>query len=246
MQEKLIDILSRATAWMTAAQIAEAGGWCSHANVGVALGQIEKKATGTVERRKSPTQLQSNGMPATEWKLTEKHIEDSTEVKMGRKPKFPPLEPATKATDLSEKLADVQRELDHANAANGSWMKLAAEHECKSVPDLRVLLNSLHRRIDELKAESMAQYSLIGEQRKQIAKLNEQLMEGSEEAADVKDAAFFAVHRPRRGLQRFKKLETAKAEAEVGARVEGQAELYAMFLVDVASKGAIWKGKAAA
>ncbi len=245
MQEKLIDILSRATAWMTAAQIADAGGWRSHSNVGVALGQIEK-ATGTVERRKSPTQLQPNGMPATEWKLTEKHIEDKIETKMGRKPKFPPLEPATKATDLSEKLADVQRELDHANAANGSWMKLAAEHECKSVPDLRILLNSLHRRIDELKAESMAQISLIGEQRKQIAKLNEQLMEGSEEAAEVKDAAFFAVHRPRRGLQRFKKLETAKAEAEVGARVEGQAELYAMFLVDVASKGAIWKGKAAA
>jgi len=245
MQEKLIDILSRATAWMTAAQIADAGGWRSHSNVGVALGQIEK-ATGTVERRKSPTQLQPNGMPATEWKLTEKHIEDKIETKMGRKPKFPPLEPATKATDLSEKLADVQRELDHANAANGSWMKLAAEHECKSVPDLRVLLNSLHRRIDELKAESMAQYSLIGEQRQQIAALNDQLMHGSEEAAEVKDAAFFAVHRPRRGLQRFKKLETAKAEAEVGARVEGQAELYAMFLVDVASKGAVWKGKAAA
>ena len=245
MQEKLIDILSRATAWMTAAQIADAGGWRSHSNVGVALGQIEK-ATGTVERRKSPTQLQSNGMPATEWKLTEKHIEDSTETKMGRKPKFPPLEPATKATDLSEKLADVQRELDHANAANASWLKLAAEHECKSVPDLRVLLNSLHRRIDELKAENATQYSLIEDQRKQIAALNDQLMHGSEEAAEVKDAAFFAVHRPRRGLQRFKKLETAKAEAEVGARVEGQAELYAMFLVDVASKGAVWKGKAAA
>ena len=245
MQEKLIEILSRATAWMTAAQIADAGGWRSHSNVGVALGQIEK-ATGTVERRKSPTQLQSNGIPATEWKLTEKHIEDSTETKMGRKPKFPPLEPATKATDLSEKLADVQRELDHANAANASWLKLAAEHECKSVPDLRVLLNSLHRRIDELKAENATQYSLIEDQRKQIAALNDQLMHGSEEAAEVKDAAFFAVHRPRRGLQRFKKLETAKAEAEVGARVEGQAELYAMFLVDVASKGAVWKGKAAA
>lgn len=245
MQEKLIDILSRATAWMTAAQIAEAGGWRSHSNVGVALGQIEK-ATGTVERRKSPTQLQSNGMPATEWKLTEKHIEDSTETKMGRKPKFPPLEPATKATDLSEKLADVQRQLEIAEAANASWFKLAAEHECKSVPDLRVLLNSLHRRIDELKAENATQYSLIGEQRQQIAALNDQLMHGSEEAAEVKDAAFFAVHRPRRGLQRFKKLETAKAEAEVGARVEGQAELYAMFLVDVASKGAVWKGKAAA
>lgn len=37
MQEKLIDILSRATAWMTAAQIADAGGWRSASNVTVAL-----------------------------------------------------------------------------------------------------------------------------------------------------------------------------------------------------------------
>ena len=245
MQEKLIDILSRATAWMTAHQIADAGGWRSASNVAVALRQMEK-ANGQVERRKSPSETLGNGLPAAEWKLTDKQIKDATETKRGRKPKYPPLEPATKATDLSEKLADVQRELDHANAANASWLKLAAEHECKSVPDLRVLLNSLHRRIDELKAENATQYSLIEDQRKQIAALNDQLMHGSEEAADVKDAAFFAVHRPRRGLQRFKKLETAKAEAEVGARVEGQAELYAMFLVDVASKGAVWKGKAAA
>lgn len=234
MQEKLIDILSRATAWMTAPQIADAGGWRSHANVGVALGQIEK-ATGTVERRKSPTQLQSNGMPATEWKLTEKHIEDSTETKMGRKPKFPPLEPATKATDLSEKLADVQRELDHANAANASWLKLAAEHECKSVPDLRVLLNSLHRRIDELKAENATQYSLIEDQRKQIAKLNEQLMHGTE-TVDVKNANGFLVCAPKRKPAKLMKADSAIERAKSAAKATGRSEVFALVPVGVATR----------
>ena len=41
MQEKLIDILSRATAWMTATQIADAGGWRSASNVTAALQQME-------------------------------------------------------------------------------------------------------------------------------------------------------------------------------------------------------------
>lgn len=296
MQEKLIDILSRATAWMTAGEIAEAGNWRSHANVGVALAQMEK-SNGNVERRKSPTKKMHNGMPATEWKLTEKTIAESTEPKMGRKPKHPPLEaPAVAQTktieqraveiavDRNNKVADLEDDvrrhseaharittevqhfmtavqqitgdahrpatldeaanllavtinnlrhrLESAETAVDSWLALAAEYECKSIPDLRVFITSSMSRIESMK--------------QQIATLNEQLMTGEEEAVDVKEASFFAVFRPRRGLQRFKKLETAKVEAEVGARVDGRAELYAMFLVDVASKGAIWKGKASA
>jgi hypothetical protein len=92
MQEKLIEILSRATAWMTAQQIADAGGWRSASNVTVALQQMEK-ASGKVEHRKSQTELMANGLPATEWKLTDKKIKEATETKMGRKPKHPPLEP---------------------------------------------------------------------------------------------------------------------------------------------------------
>lgn len=229
MQEKLIDILSRATAWMTAQQIADAGGWRSASNVTVALQQMEK-ASGKVEHRKSQTETMGNGLPATEWKLTDKKIKDATEPKMGRKPKHPPLEPAVvRESRTTEMPSDKE-----CNAA-----KVVATTAGAEVAELR-------KQLDDLIAENSGFCSLIEEQRNQIAKLNEQLMHGSEEAAEVKDATFFAVHRPRRGLQRFKKLETAKAEAEVGARVEGQAELYAMFLVDVASKGAVWKGKAAA
>jgi len=76
MQEKLIDLLSTATGWLTAGEIADLGGWRSGANVGVALAQMEK-ATGAVVRRKSPTKKQHNGTAATEWKLAEKQFAGS-------------------------------------------------------------------------------------------------------------------------------------------------------------------------
>lgn len=76
MQEKLIDLLSTATGWLTAGEIADLGGWRSGANVGVALAQMEK-ATGSVVRRKSPTKKQHNGTAATEWKLAEKQFAGS-------------------------------------------------------------------------------------------------------------------------------------------------------------------------
>ena len=84
MQTKLIEILSVATGWMTAAEIADKGGWRSPANVGVALQQMEK-ANGNVERRKSATKKQGNGMPATEWKLTEKSFDEPACVKKNPK-----------------------------------------------------------------------------------------------------------------------------------------------------------------
>lgn len=76
MQEKLIDLLSTATGWLTAGEIADLCGWRSGANVGVALAQMEK-ATGSVVRRKSPTKKQHNGTAATEWKLAEKQFAGS-------------------------------------------------------------------------------------------------------------------------------------------------------------------------
>ena len=105
MQEKLIEILSRATAWMTAQQIADAGGWRSAYNVTVALQQMEK-ASGKVEHRKSQTELMANGKPASEWKLTDKQIKDATETKMGRKPKHPPLE----SVSMRKQIADLHAE----------------------------------------------------------------------------------------------------------------------------------------
>ena len=176
MQEKLIDILSRATAWMTAQQIADAGGWRSASNVTVALQQMEK-ANGQVERRKSPTETMGNGLPATEWKLTDKKIKEATETKMGRKPKHPPLEKVSSEAD------------------------------------------ALRKQIADMHAESAGLCSLIEDQRNQIAKLNEQLMHGTE-TVDVKNAKGFLVCAPKRKPAKLMKaesaIERAKAESRAG------------------------------
>lgn len=192
MQEKLIDILSRATAWMTAPQIADAGGWRSASNVAVALQQMEK-ANGQVERRKSPTETMGNGMPATEWKLTDKKIKDATESKMGRKPKHPPLEPVSSEAD------------------------------------------ELRKQLDDLIAENSGFCSLIEEQRNQIAKLNEQLMHGTE-TVDVKNAKGYLVCAPKRKPAKLMKADSAVERAKAAAKSTGRSELFALVPVGVATR----------
>lgn len=192
MQEKLIDILSRATAWMTAQQIADAGGWRSASNVTVALQQMEK-ANGQVERRKSPTETIGNGLPATEWKLTDKKIKEATETKMGRKPKHPPLEPASSEAD------------------------------------------ALRKQIADMHAESAGLCSLIEEQRNQIAKLNEQLMHGTE-TVDVKNAKGYLVCAPKRKPAKLMKADSAVERAKAAAKATGRSELFALVPVGVATR----------
>ena len=192
MQEKLIDILSRATAWMTAQQIADAGGWRSASNVTVALQQMEK-ANGQVERRKSPTETMGNGLPATEWKLTDKKIKDATDTKMGRKPKHPPLEPASSEAD------------------------------------------ALRKQIADMHAESAGLCSLIEEQRNQIAKLNEQLMHGTE-TVDVKNAKGYLVCAPKRKPAKLMKADSAVERAKAAAKSTGRSELFALVPVGVATR----------
>lgn len=112
MQTKLIEILADAKGWMTAAEIADKGGWRSPANVGVALQQMEK-ATGNVERRKSATKKQGNGMPATEWKLTEKAFEGDTKpvVRKTRTTEAQASDPALIETNLRQQIAHLNDEL---------------------------------------------------------------------------------------------------------------------------------------
>ena len=192
MQEKLIDILSRATAWMTAQQIADAGGWRSASNVTVALQQMEK-ASGKVEHRKSQTELMANGLPATEWKLTDKKIKEATETKMGRKPKHPPLEPASSEAD------------------------------------------ALRKQIADMHAESAGLCSLIEEQRNQIAKLNEQLMHGTE-TVDVKNAKGYLVCAPKRKPAKLMKADSAIERAKSAAKATGRSEVFALVPVGVAAR----------
>ena len=192
MQEKLIDILSRATAWMTAQQIADAGGWRSASNVTVALQQMEK-ASGKVEHRKSQTELMANGLPATEWKLTDKKIKEATETKMGRKPKHPPLEPASSEAD------------------------------------------ALRKQIADMHAESAGLCSLIEEQRNQIAKLNEQLMHGTE-TVDVKNAKGYLVCAPKRKPAKLMKADSAIERAKSAAKATGRSEVFALVPVGLATR----------
>lgn len=192
MQEKLIDILSRATAWMTAQQIADAGGWRSASNVTVALSQMEK-ASGQVEHRKSQTELMANGLPATEWKLTDKQINEATKTKMGRKPKHPPLESVSSESD------------------------------------------ALRKQIADLHAESAGLCSLIEEQRNQIAKLNEQLMHGTE-TVDVKNAKGFLVCAPKRKPAKLMKADSAIERAKSAAKATGRSEVFALVPVGVATR----------
>ena len=229
MQEKLIDILSRATAWMTAPQIADAGGWRSASNVTVALQQMEK-ANGQVERRKSPTETMGNGLPATEWKLTDKKIKDATETKMGRKPKHPPLEPAVV---LESRTTEMPSDKECCNAA-----KVVATTASQEVAELRNRISDLeldanrmleylgekNQRIESLEADQSYREGVIadlnaklGHARIQIDALNDQLMHG-EEAVDVKDAARgYLVCAPKRKPAKLMKAESAVARAKSAA-----------------------------
>lgn len=132
MQQKLTEILDKATGWMTAAEIADKGGWRSPANVGVALQQMEK-ADGRVERRKSDTKKQGNGMPATEWKLTEKTFDGDTKpvVRNSRTteasaPVFTQPAHDNEVADLRAKLALAEKQRnDHFEEAEAAKKKVA-------------------------------------------------------------------------------------------------------------------------
>lgn len=219
MQEKLIDILSRATAWMTAQQIADAGGWRSASNVTVALQQMEK-ANGQVERRKSPTETMGNGMPATEWKLTDKKIKDATESKMGRKPKHPPLEPAV-VREI--RTTEMPSDKECCNAA-----KVVATAAGAEVAELR-------KHLADLIAENSGFCSLIEEQRNQIAKLNEQLMHGTE-TVDVKNAKGYLVCAPKRKPAKLMKADSAIERAKSAAKATGRSEVFALVPVGAATR----------
>ena len=248
MQEKLIDILSRATAWMTDGEIAEAGNWRSHANVGIALQQIER-STGNVERRKSPTKKMRNGMPETEWKLTEKTIAESTETKMGRKPKHPPLEPAVVR---ESRTTEMPSDKECCNAA-----KVVATTASQEVAELRNRISDLeldanrmleylgekNQRIESLEADQSYREGVIadlnaklGHARIQIDALNDQLMHG-EEAVDVKDAARgYLVCAPKRKPAKLMKADSAVERAKAAAKATGRSELFALVPVGVATR----------
>lgn len=273
MQEQITEILSSATAFMTVEEIAAKRKWRSHGNVAVAIHNMAK-TPGHIVSRKSKTKKLINDRPAEEFALAEKdfakkHVALTNEgnkpqavdieVPVFRKAKAAPMPTdkeccnaakvvattaGSEVADLNARIEAMEEEIaqrnvevaslnaklknainraDNMNGVCEKLTELATEFECKGVPELRVFINSLVKRTEELKAAA-----------------------NETQVVDVKDADYYGVYRQSRGIQRFRKLETAKIEAEVGARVDGQAELYAMVLVDVAKTGAIWNGRKAA
>lgn len=152
MQEKLIDLLSTATGWLTAGEIADLGGWRSGANVGVALAQMEK-ATGAVVRRKSPTKKQHNGMAATEWKLAEKQFagSDTTPAAGGEnnsrnRASVKPVGQSTPSTEGAAPVIEAAKR-DETPVAPASDTEIDWEGTCEK----------LYARIAELEAQLQSQ-----------------------------------------------------------------------------------------
>lgn len=152
MQEKLIELLSAATGWLTAGEIADLGGWRSGANVGVALAQMEK-ANGAVLRRKSPTKKQHNGMAATEWKLAEKQFagSDTTPAAGGEnnsrnRASVKPVGQSTPSTEGAAPVIEAAKR-DETPVAPASDTEIDWEGTCEK----------LYARIAELEAQLQSQ-----------------------------------------------------------------------------------------
>lgn len=240
MQTKITEILSEAKGWMTAAEIATKGGWRSPANIGVSLQQMEK-ADGRVERQKSATKKQGNGMPATEWKLTEKtfgdHVADAGKkvepvVKQSLSTAKPLAKPAhdDDVSRLRERIADLESYSGQLELTIDAWMNLAGEFECKSIPDLRVLIGSLESRVVTLQMS--------------VGALREQLDSKPGDASfSVGSAAQFVVKTPSKPPRFTKKHSNAQATALSAARQHGFAEVFALVPVGKAVRGAEWRPK---
>lgn len=210
MQEKLVEILSAATDFMTAAEIATKGGWRSAANVGVALQQMEK-ANGQVVRRKSKTKRMSNNMPATEWALSDKDFAKDVKAEM----------PTDKACCNAAKVV--------ATTAGAEVSELRAEIKRLREANLGLAVESDNRkkRIAELETK-------LGYANQQVEALTEQLI-GDEEAVDVVDAAKGYLVRALKRKPRFlTKPESAVLAAQHAAKATGRGEVFALVPVGVA------------
>lgn len=124
---------------------------------------------------------------------------------------------------------DIKQTLDQANRANDFWYALAGEFECKSIPELRVFINSLVERTDKLKAENTA-----------LTVLNAD-MPAFGAVYMATQAKGFVVRTPNKPPRYTAKHSTAHSAAMSAARRHGLAEVFALVPVGKAVRGAEWK-----
>lgn len=254
MQEKLIEILSSAKCWMTAAEIAEKGKWRSAQHVGLALKQMAD-----VEHRTSPDKKSGNGMPAKEYKLVDKHF-DGDHVPAAAK--LIKAEPVVKESLITETIlptkAAVTAEATALNkqlAAKDEWIDSAkrkiADLENK-VADLKSELETAEtavvRWLDlarEYECKSIPELRVfIGALVERVESLKVQLASKPVDASlpmDVTTALQFVVKTPNKPPRFTKKHASAHATAMSAARQHGFAEVFALVPVGKAVRGAEWK-----
>jgi hypothetical protein len=248
MQDKLIEILSAATVWMTATELADKGKWRSAAHVGLALKQMPN-----VEHRTSPNKKMGNGMPAKEYKLVDKVFPDdlastksspiSSKSTVKEAPTAAQVLALKKEIDDRDQIISVMRST--LGIKDGDSIRLAIE-KLKSERDAcfqaemkweRTMMElvgedgigSVTKAIEKLQAD-------LGNARIQIGALNEQLIH-EDAAVDVKDAAKgYLVCAPKRKPAKVTKAESAVVRAKSAAKSTGRSEVFALVPVGVATR----------
>lgn len=252
MQEKLIEILSNAKGWLPANKIADIGGWRSAANVGVALGQMEK-ANGSVVRRKSPTVRMNNGMPATEWKLAEKNFGDDKNP-AASKPvvkesfttaaaaKTPDSSPVEQKVSQGLEMFNLRQQLKHAEEMRDSHFERAESAE-RRVAELLGQVRELQDGQKIISAQIDGLFSKLSEAKQTIHSMELE----AEQAKSVTEAAVGYIVRVVGKKPRIcMKPESARTAALASARAHGRADVLALVPVGKAVRGAEWKEAEAA
>jgi hypothetical protein len=271
MQEKINEILMSAQGWMTAAKIADIGGWRSAANVGVALQQMEK-ANGSVERRKSHTEKMSNGMPATEWKLVENKFDEPVLDPISRRaPERKASTPVVKkslttdqslqqhatevavkhynrAEDLTAELDDIKAKLALAEKQRDEHFERAEQAERANDRWVAFAGESECKSIPELRVFIGSLEHQIHNLQKSDYALREQLAGQPVDAEffPKQEAAGYLVRVPGKKPRICIKPESARNAALSGARQHGRADVLALVPVGKAVRGAEWKEAEAA
>lgn len=259
MHDKLNELLSEATGWRTAAELAEKGGWRSPAHVGLALKQMPG-----VESRMSPTKKMMNGMPAKEYKLIDKHFPD--DIKAAPRHEKPKADKPEKTTacipeDSPQKRVEIRRQPDDQalQIATRNHNLLCAIHDALCLPD-ETGYSEMPRLVTELRAAVVKQAKHILEleetirttqNRAEVAenagiKLSSQVAElqlAMENAGKIATrlANQYLVKTPNKPPRFTKKHAKAQNVALSAARQHGLAEVFELVPVGKAIRGAEWK-----
>lgn len=236
MNDAILEILSKATDWLTPGDIAEKGGWKSAGNVGVALRNLGDRATS----RKSPTRKSLNGMPVVEWKHADKQFagDEKAEAKKAPIP-APAYNPSNVALPKSDGEQLLRAALTKAEEEN---RRLHAS--LKSIEANRDAWRNTIGNIsgEDSPANAEAYFKSLRAENIALKTLNESMPGFGALHEALKTPAAFVVAVPKKPLRKFAKVDKAKAAALASARDgSGCGEVFALVPVGKAVRGVEWK-----